>query len=1002
MVDQSDLSVHGAQPQGGGRAGRKSLIKWAGIITALLTLVSMATTTVFLVPHQARADAAPAATASGGTVPLGAQFGFEFVDLVKQGARFQAIGSAPALTYDANGWPQSDFEFIFLDARRNMPWDGPDFNGVHRNFSGVYHLAFTGQAKLVSLEDPNALVFQNVVYNASTNVTTAAVVLQPNHWLAAIGFTNTKRNPTDAPGNGITNVRLIRPGYALSTTQVFTNDFLNTLKQLHPSDLRSFDNGMNSYNIWNGTNLVDVKWSDRSLPTDAYWPLDSRNSGDKRGLAVPWEYYIMVANAVNSDLWINIPVGADDDYITQLATLLKNGDQFTPGLKPGLHVYVEYSNEVWNWGFSQSIYNQVIAQQEGISNEQRYVERTIQISNLFSAVYGAAAINRTIRPVALWQYNTELDMQSALSWAQSKFGNPPNHYLYGIGEAPYLDPLEHSSLPYTDPSDPNAVNRLFDTFYTAAGQRRKVFEEWQAVATNFGLHEVGYESGPSLNAGIEADLTRSPRMADLIYQYYINNYFATGADAVNFFSVGAGVPSRWGDWYSFEDYATKDLYGKWLGALSVSGQPRPAITVGNVLPWTNGASVTIDASQYVVGDANFSKPGSQAGTCTGGCWPFPGSLDYLLRAPTAGTYAITLTGHSDNAAAQLQVQVDNNTVATVSLPQGTDGPVSVGSVTLTTGLHTLVITGAGTGKSTFAPNGGITLQLTKGAGLAIVPSAPLNVTSSVNDSQATLTWENVTTATSYTIQRGTSSGGPYTTVGTSNTNSFTDTGLTNGTTYYYVVQANNVAGASAASPQVVATPTPPAAPAAPTGVTGAAGASDQTPFDSGGMVRITWPAVPNATSYHVKQYDSGSGKFNTIATISGTVFYQNGFTIGTAYKFAVSAVNSFGESPDSTEVDLTPTETAPNAPTNLTATATGNGSISLHWTQAQWQYPSFAFLFHVKRGPSASGPFTPVLDISTNNVVDVGLTPGTQYCYVVTGYNSVGESPNSNAVCATA
>src|SRR5262249_18059526 len=43
--------------------------------------------------------------------------------------------------------------------------------------------------------------------------------------------------------------------------------------------------------------------------------------------------------------------------------------------------------------------------------------------------------------------------------------------------------------------------------------------------------------------------------------------------------------------------------------------------------------------------------------------------------------------------------------------------------------------------------------------------------------------------TSYRIYRATASGGPYTQVGTSPTPAFTDTGLTNGVTYYYVVTA---------------------------------------------------------------------------------------------------------------------------------------------------------------------------------------------------------------------
>ena len=64
--------------------------------------------------------------------------------------------------------------------------------------------------------------------------------------------------------------------------------------------------------------------------------------------------------------------------------------------------------------------------------------------------------------------------------------------------------------------------------------------------------------------------------------------------------------------------------------------------------------------------------------------------------------------------------------------------------------------------------------------------------------------------TSYNVYRGISAGGEGSTaVGTVNgtTLSFTDTGLTNGTTYYYTVKAVNSAGTSSASNEANATPT---------------------------------------------------------------------------------------------------------------------------------------------------------------------------------------------------
>ena len=87
-----------------------------------------------------------------------------------------------------------------------------------------------------------------------------------------------------------------------------------------------------------------------------------------------------------------------------------------------------------------------------------------------------------------------------------------------------------------------------------------------------------------------------------------------------------------------------------------------------------------------------------------------------------------------------------------------------------------------------------------------IPSTPTGVTPTVvSSSQINLNWTASTGATSYTVYRSTSSTGPFTSVGTPTTTTFSDTGLTASTTYYYEVAAVNSAGASANSAAVNAT-----------------------------------------------------------------------------------------------------------------------------------------------------------------------------------------------------
>ncbi|MCD6052790.1 MAG: hypothetical protein K0Q55_4212, partial [Verrucomicrobia bacterium] len=72
-----------------------------------------------------------------------------------------------------------------------------------------------------------------------------------------------------------------------------------------------------------------------------------------------------------------------------------------------------------------------------------------------------------------------------------------------------------------------------------------------------------------------------------------------------------------------------------------------------------------------------------------------------------------------------------------------------------------------------------------------------------------LSWGAVSGATSYNVKRATTSGGPYSTVGSPSSTGFTNTGLANGTTYYYVVSGVNAGGESANSSQASATPVAP-------------------------------------------------------------------------------------------------------------------------------------------------------------------------------------------------
>jgi len=178
------------------------------------------------------------------------------------------------------------------------------------------------------------------------------------------------------------------------------------------------------------------------------------------------------------------------------------------------------------------------------------------------------------------------------------------------------------------------------------------------------------------------------------------------------------------------------------------------------------------------------------------------------------------------------------------------------------------------------------------------PATPAGLTATAADKQANLAWSASTGATSYNVKRSTTHGGPYTQLASPTITSYADTGLTDGTTYYYVVSAVNATGESANSNEVSATPmAATTAPAAPTGVTASAGDK---------QVVLNWNASSGAASYHVKRGTVSGGPYTQVAAPNVTTDTDTGLTDGTTYYYVVSAVNSAGESANSSQVSATP------------------------------------------------------------------------------------------------
>ena len=180
---------------------------------------------------------------------------------------------------------------------------------------------------------------------------------------------------------------------------------------------------------------------------------------------------------------------------------------------------------------------------------------------------------------------------------------------------------------------------------------------------------------------------------------------------------------------------------------------------------------------------------------------------------------------------------------------------------------------------------------------APIPAPPTDLTATPDNASVMLTWTASTDATSYNIKRATISGGPYNLVGTSTAPTYTDSSVTNGTEYFYVVSAVDAAGESANSAEASTTPAIPTIPAPPTNLAATAGNT---------QANLTWDPSTGATSYHVKRATSNGGPYTQIAAAATSAFTDTGLTNGTTYYYVVSATNSAGESSNSNQAVAVP------------------------------------------------------------------------------------------------
>jgi hypothetical protein len=316
-----------------------------------------------------------------------------------------------------------------------------------------------------------------------------------------------------------------------SDTIIFYPGFLNKLRAY--SVLRFMD--------WLQTNNSPVKyWSQRVLVSNRSWA-----SG-----GAPIEVMIELANRLGAHPWFTLPHQSDDAYAQNFAQLVK------AKLNPDFRVYVEYSNEVWNWAFAQTTYanEQGKLQNPPINHLQYYALRARALGEIFKNVLG---LQRVVNV-----YDSQADSVAVgvmgMDYLKSRFGNAIG--IDAIAIAPYLAVVPSAATASTYAA--MTLDALFNEVRTQVLQFENTqMKNYRILADKYGVPLIAYEGGAHLVGAGDAQnnnqltalflaFNRDPRIKQLYLDYLALWKAAGGQLFVHYNDVSRYT--KFGSWGSLE------------------------------------------------------------------------------------------------------------------------------------------------------------------------------------------------------------------------------------------------------------------------------------------------------------------------------------------------------------------------------------------------------------------------------------------------------------------
>ena len=437
------------------------------------------------------------------------------------GARDFNGGRFIPVQVDANGWPTQLATWTNAHGQLMRQRLGTVmFDGLNGSYpAGTYRAEWDGTG--------------DVVFGNDATVTSRGVT--------ADGHNFALLNVTPRNGGIYLGIDSINPADPIRDIHVWMPDYNGqsfagqrwqpgaNFSPFHPLYKERLDDfGIIRFMVAQETNTSDIRtWADRRDANDARQSSTSGSGGQfANGISV--EHMVQLANETGADPWFNMPHMADDDFVRNFATYVRDN------LNPELTAYVEWSNEIWNSvpGFEAYFWiADQIRQPEnsGLTHWQFAGREAARDMNIWSDVF-AGQTDRIVRTIG---------GQASTPWTTERIIENMGGSFDAISIAPYFGPSLAQRATF---SATTTVDEVLNTVRGNIAFSAQMTLNHQRLADDFAtrlgrdIQLLAYEGGPHLNGNGDPyqnalfRATKDPRMAE-ITRDYLRMQNAAGLDS---------------------------------------------------------------------------------------------------------------------------------------------------------------------------------------------------------------------------------------------------------------------------------------------------------------------------------------------------------------------------------------------------------------------------------------------------------------------------------------